>query len=141
MEWCKRQLDAYGSMKVLKVVPMGYHSSGSVRVFLLLGEFLGVVLWLVGLVWLQRYIHMRNAVCKAWRNHSFSRCSYDLQNIFNTKTICKTKEGICACDKGLDQIIQSLTQALLQNQYEFCLKMSVISLVVCCFTLKMPHKQ
>lgn len=41
-------------MKVLKVVPMEYHSIESVRVFLFLGDFEGcVVLWLIGLVWLK----------------------------------------------------------------------------------------
>lgn len=40
-------------MKVLKVVPMKYHSSESVMVFLFLGNFKEVVVWMVGLVWLK----------------------------------------------------------------------------------------
>lgn len=54
------------------------HSIDSVRVFLFLGDFGGVVLWLVGLVWLNCDICMENAVSKAWRNHDFSRCACDL---------------------------------------------------------------
>lgn len=46
-------MGAYCSMKVLKVVPMNYHSSESVIVFLFLGNFKGVVVWMVGLVWLK----------------------------------------------------------------------------------------
>lgn len=40
-------------MKVLQVVLMKYHSSESVMIFLFLGNFKGVVIWMVGLVWLK----------------------------------------------------------------------------------------
>lgn len=49
----KCHVGAYCSMKVLKGVPMKYHSSESVMVFLFLGNFKGVVVWMVGLVWLK----------------------------------------------------------------------------------------
>lgn len=66
-------------MKVLKVVPIEYHSIESVRVLLFLGDFEGcVVLWLIGLVWLKCYICMEDAVSKAWRNCDLSRCACDL---------------------------------------------------------------
>lgn len=40
-------------MKVLKIVPMKYQSSESVMGFLFLGNFKGVVVWMVGLVWVK----------------------------------------------------------------------------------------
>lgn len=49
----KCHVGAYCSVKVLKVVPMEYHSSESVMVLLFLGNFKGVVVWMVGLVWLK----------------------------------------------------------------------------------------
>lgn len=49
----KCHIGAYCSMEVLKLAPMEFYSSESVMVFLLLGNFKGVVVWMAGLVWLK----------------------------------------------------------------------------------------
>lgn len=65
-------------MKVSKVVPMGYCSNKTMKVFLVHGDFGVVGHWLVGLVWLKCYVCTEKAVSKAWRTHDCSRSAYDL---------------------------------------------------------------